>query len=101
VKAITTGAQIRAARALLGWRRDDLARAAGLHLNAVAYWEKREGIPCPETGGDTPYACRQIRDALRDAGVQFVHAPGPGVAMAEATEMQEAPQPSPRELLGI
>ena len=31
---LVTGAQIKAARALLGWRRIDLAAAAGLHRNA-------------------------------------------------------------------
>jgi hypothetical protein len=36
---IKTGAQVRAARAMLGLRREDLARAAS---NAVQYWEKRE-----------------------------------------------------------
>ena len=42
---IVTGNQIRAARALLGWKRRDLA----LHPNAVAYWERREHIPAADT----------------------------------------------------
>ena len=36
---IVTGSQIRAGRALAGLRRSDLAKATGLHPNAVAYWE--------------------------------------------------------------
>ena len=35
------GAQIRAARALLGWSQRDLARAAAAHVNAVRYWEQQ------------------------------------------------------------
>ena len=40
------GAQIQAARALVRWRRIDLAKAAGIHPNAVAYWEGMHNIPC-------------------------------------------------------
>jgi transcriptional regulator with XRE-family HTH domain len=56
------GAQIRAARALLGWRRADLATAAGLHRNAVAYWERRTRLPRREEVGcsriATPFSPR-------------------------------------------
>jgi|SRR4029453_2230201 hypothetical protein len=76
---ITTGAQIRAARALLGCRRQDLAVAAGLHPN-VAYWERRKIIPAPPDG-ETPFACRQIAETLRLNGVVVIDDPGPGVAL--------------------
>jgi hypothetical protein len=72
----TTGAQIRAARALLSWRRCDLAKAAGLHCNAVAYWERHERLPRQE-----PFACKHIREALQFAGVVAVSAPAPGVCL--------------------
>jgi transcriptional regulator with XRE-family HTH domain len=84
---ITTGAQIRAARALLGCRRQDLAAAAGLHPNAVAYWERRKVIPAPPDR-DTPHACRQIAEALRLNGVVVIDDPGPGVAL-KADSMPE------------
>ena len=55
----SNGAQIRAGRALLGWRRKDRAKAANLHPNAVAYWERRSRLPSHEEVG-----CRRIREAL-------------------------------------
>lgn len=71
-----TGAQIRAGRALLGWRRVDLAAAAGLHRNAVGYWESFTTLPRQE-----PVACRMMRTALLSAGVITVSTPGPGVCL--------------------
>jgi hypothetical protein len=76
---IVTGSQIRAARALLGWTRRDLARASKLHPNAVAYWEGRSEIP---TGGwRTPVACRRMHEALLAAGVDFLVLPAIGVRL--------------------
>jgi DNA-binding XRE family transcriptional regulator len=88
---ITTGAQIRAARALLAWTRQDLAAAARLHPNAVAYWERHAVIPSPPDG-NLPFACRHIAHALRLAGVVMVSRPGPGVALKadETTQKFEA-----------
>ena len=68
-----TGRQIRAARALLGWTRADLAEAAGLHPNSVAYWENAAEIPTRPS--QEPHACRLIRKALRAAGLQISKAP--------------------------
>ena len=42
---IGMGYQIRAARSLLNWSRTKLAGAAGLHPNAVAYWEQTPAVP--------------------------------------------------------
>src|SRR5215469_15799269 len=89
MRSIVTGTQIRAARELLGWRRQDLARAAGLHPNAVAYWERRKFIPSPPAC-DAPVACRRIRSALMKAGVLMVDKPGPGVA-----QFRETAEPAP------
>ncbi len=72
----STGAQIRAGRALLGWRRSDLGRAAGLHRNSIAYWERVARLPRSE-----PVGCRCIRDALFAAGVVAVNMPAPGVCV--------------------
>lgn len=74
-----TGAQIKAARALLGWRRIDLAAAAGLHRNAVAYWEGQPRMPRRE-----PFACQKMRAALLSAGVVTVSTPAPGVCLLSA-----------------
>lgn len=73
-----SGAQIRAARALIGWRRVDLAAAAGLHRNAVAYWERRQRMSRRE-----PLACRKMRAALLSAGVVTVSTPAPGVCLLD------------------
>lgn len=85
--AVVTGAQIRAGRALLGWSRDELARAAELHGNAVAYWERKG--PRAQANADRSYAVHHIARALMAAGVEFFCEPTPGVrfrtrAQAEA-----------------
>jgi DNA-binding XRE family transcriptional regulator len=74
---IVFGAQLRAARALLGWTRADLAKAAGLHRNAVAYWEAKTEIPAGPYC--EPVACRRIREAFRNAGVEVFSHPYVGV----------------------
>ncbi len=76
---LVTGAQIKAARALLGWRRIDLAAAAGLHANSVAYWEGQPSMPPRE-----PFACQKMRAALQSAGVVTVSTPAPGVCLLSA-----------------
>lgn len=83
---LSTGAQIRAGRALLGWRRADLASAAGLHRNAVAYWERVARLPRSEQVG-----CRRIRDALFAAGVVAVNVPAPGVCLIPESVRTPAP----------
>jgi transcriptional regulator with XRE-family HTH domain len=71
---IRTGAQIRAARAMLGLRREDLATAAGLHPNAVKYWEARDVPP-----SYLPYA---IERALTMLGVIAFADPSPGARLS-------------------
>ena len=91
-----SGLQIRAGRALLGWRRTDLARAANLHPNAVAYWERRERLPRREEVG-----CRRIREALAQVGVVGVNVPAPGVCLlprsARPVPSLDATPPAPSE----
>jgi hypothetical protein len=65
---IHSGAQIRAARGLLGWSQAGLAKAAGLHVNAVRYYEAQHGRELqfvPQTG----YGAEKIAIALHKAGV--------------------------------
>jgi Helix-turn-helix len=79
---IARGAQIRAARALLGWTLQDLADAAGLHRNAVGYWERHDTIPTGwPSKGTEPHACKLIREALHKAGVAVFTDPAPGVCL--------------------
>ena len=77
--ALVTGRQIRAARAMLGWNRSRLAEAAGLHRNAVAYWERHDEIPTGPYA--TPFACRRIQAALLSTGVETFDDPSPGVRL--------------------
>ena len=76
---ICRGVQIVAARGLLRWSQMDLAEAAGLHRNAVAYWEGVERIAASKY---PPYAVRRIQGALERAGVKTFATPTPGVALA-------------------
>jgi transcriptional regulator with XRE-family HTH domain len=82
-RMIATGAQIRAARALLDWTRAELAAASGLHKNAVAYWEKRDQITEPGLG--SAYALERIAEALLKAGVKTFTSPAPGVRLCRRT----------------
>lgn len=68
--------QLRAARALVGWTRDELAAAAGTTSRTLARLE------AGETEARTSTA-RAIRTALESAGVIFIaeNGGGPGVRL--------------------
>lgn len=71
-------AQCRAARALLNWSRQELAKAAQVAERTIVDFER---------GARTPYdrTLRDIREALEAAGVQFIdeNGGGAGVRMRE------------------
>lgn len=71
-----TGAQIRAARALLDMSIADLARLAGLAVNTVRRAEGTNDIPRLTNAN-----MKLLRSALEEAGVDFIEADdfGPGV----------------------
>jgi len=63
-----TAAQIRAARAMLEWTREQLAKASGVSHSAIADFEKgRNASMLTETA-------RKLIDAFSDAGVEFTDA---------------------------
>ena len=95
---IVIGAQIRAARSLLGWSQDELASAAGLHLNAIVYWEQKPVIP---SARHEPHACRKIAQALRCAGVEFIGHAKPGVRLVENTNYVMKPPSRRRARHGV
>ncbi len=76
-----TSAQIRAARALLRWRAEDLARVSEVGIATVRRAELREG----ETSLTAPND-RAIRRALEAAGVEFIdeNGGGPGVRLRKS-----------------
>ena len=64
-------AQIRAARALLAWRQEDLAKASKTGLATVARIEQTEG---PAQGHVSTII--RIQNALERAGIKFIEAEG-------------------------
>ena len=74
-----TGAQIRAARKLLGWPRDRLCPRAGLSVTILRKIE--DGLRTP-----TSEQRLGIQSALEAAGVEFTNGDEPGVKL-KATKM--------------
>ena len=72
-----TGAQIKAARELLGWTRFMLSQRANLH---VAIIERAEEI-APGAPPITAYQRALLRSALEAAGVEFTNGQEPGVRL--------------------
>ena len=72
-----SAAQVRAARALAGMSREQLAQASGVPMRTVARMEMDEGTPQRRT-------LSAIRAALEAAGVVFIpeNGGGPGVRLA-------------------
>jgi transcriptional regulator with XRE-family HTH domain len=60
-------AQLRAARALLGWRQEDLAKASGVGLATVARIEQGKGV----VQGNFSTIVK-LQQALERAGISFI-----------------------------
>ena len=69
--------QLRAARALIDWTREDLANASGLTVRTLARIESSQTIPRQTT-------LEALAEALEAAGVQFIseNGGGPGVRLS-------------------
>lgn len=77
--------QLKAARALLGWTQQDLARAAGMHLNVINNLERGTTNPRQKT-------VEKLQKALEDSGVAFLGARGVELArQAMALRKVEGP----------
>ncbi|RWL99946.1 transcriptional regulator [Mesorhizobium sp.] len=74
-----TGAQIRAARALVRWSAKDLAVAASVGVATVRRAEAEDGVP-PTTIANRKAIC----SALETVGIEFIpeNGGGPGVRLA-------------------
>lgn len=59
--------QLRAARALLGWKQSDLAKAARVGIATVARVEQSDGI----AGGNVSTIV-SLQDALETQGIKFI-----------------------------
>jgi transcriptional regulator with XRE-family HTH domain len=84
---IKSGSQIRAARALLGLRLDDLAAEASLNRNSVINWEHRETIPTGKFR--EPWAVQRIREALARRGIEFVSDAALGVQIRKVVAVPQ------------
>lgn len=71
-----TGAQIRAARALLRWSAADLAREASVGANTVRRAEVAEDVTSLTTANELA-----IRRAFENAGVEFIDENGRGAGV--------------------
>ena len=78
-----TGTQIREARALLGWSRDELGRHAVLKLDVIEQAEERDGTALLIYGQEIA-----IRRVCGQAGVEFIDHP-PSARLRE-----DRPEPS-------
>jgi len=70
--------QIKAARALLGWRGKDLAERSGVGVTTLRRYELQEGIPNANAS-----VLKAIKDCLEGAGIVFSGDPvkSPGVSL--------------------
>jgi len=78
-----TSAQIRAARALLRWSAEDLARETALSVATI----RRAELAEDETSMTTANGLA-VRDALESAGVEFIdeNGGGPGVRLSKGAQ---------------
>lgn len=72
--SLITPALCRAARGLLGWNQDDLAKAARVGLNTLRNFEAGRSTPMANNLG-------AIEAALEAAGVQFIPENGGGAGL--------------------
>jgi transcriptional regulator with XRE-family HTH domain len=79
-RTLLTVAQIKAARALLGWKQEDLAIASGVSLAGLTNIERGTADPRAKT-------LAKIQDALERAGLEIIHkgdGKGEGLRFAKA-----------------
>jgi transcriptional regulator with XRE-family HTH domain len=74
-----TGAQVRAAKALIGWSGNDLAQKAGIGLSTIRRIEGCDGL----LDAASIKTLQAIQKALELGGVEFIGSPedGPGVRL--------------------
>jgi transcriptional regulator with XRE-family HTH domain len=79
---LTTGYQLKAARALVGMEQSDLAERAGVSVNTVRKMEWRAAETLT-SGLDT---IKRVQAALEAAGVEFLNHGQPGVRLAKKSD---------------
>ena len=76
---LTTGYQLRAARALIGMDQSALAKRAGVNVNTIRNMERSAAGPI---AGRAAYV-QTVQAALEAAGVEFLNGDRPGVRLKE------------------
>lgn len=79
---LTTGNQLKAARALAGMDQKELARRAGVNPNTIVAMEKK-GAETLTSGLDK---IRAVMVALEQAGVEFLNHGQPGVRLSKTNQ---------------
>jgi transcriptional regulator with XRE-family HTH domain len=74
---LTTGSQLKAARALAGMTQTELASLARLNVSTIAEMEARAG----ETLRSSLETVRAVQTVLEAAGVEFLNGESPGVRL--------------------
>ena len=74
---LTTGHQLKAARALIGMDQAELAKRAGLNVNTVRNMESAAAGPIAGRAANI----QTVQAALEAAGVQFLNGDEPGVRL--------------------
>jgi transcriptional regulator with XRE-family HTH domain len=94
--ASLSGRQIRAARALLRWSVEQLARQASLGLNTIKRAEAKDGSTSLTAANELA-----IRRAFETAGVEFTNGDQPGLRLTRtAAARPEEPADQPRTKVG-
>ena len=71
-----TSAQMRAARAMLDWSREQLSKEAGVGISALMRLESAEGVP---SGNIKTF--ESVQRAFEKAGVEFIGSPEEGAGV--------------------
>ena len=79
--------QVKAARALLGWSQEELARAAEVSIPTIKRLEASEG----QLGGRSETSDK-IREALQKAGVVFIDENGGGAGVRLRKPSEKGPK---------
>lgn len=67
-KKLQTGNQLQAARALLGWSQEQLARASGTHPNTILGMERHQDA----TLTNSVRIISKVQEALEGAGIELL-----------------------------
>lgn len=74
---LTTGNQLKAARALIGMEQKDAAEAAGVHVNTIRSMEASGKEPISGRSQNV----QSVQRALEAAGIEFLNHGNPGVRL--------------------